>query len=204
MQGTEQSPAFEIEIPGATNLLHTVVPPIKVKLPIIIHTDAGIVGFAVAWRTLLSVVILFGSISLFTHSHIIQGLIALAILSLILLSTVEYLYDVTPDPVLVVDQFGLQDRRLGALIRWTDVLHAACKSSGPKSQFTYIELKLREPTSMKLPSFFRLALRAAWGRKGKDFLIFGIENLDLNKQIIRNTVFELVKRNGGSIGNEAV
>ncbi len=207
------SPGSQIEIPGEPGLIRSVVPPVRVDLPLEAKTTDRLLwaGLAMApaalstaataaafmWmafrsETPIAFVVLMG----------LAGLTALGTLHLASAIVIGILDANRSGVVLSIGRKGLQDHRFSPdMIPWSDIAHADTVTNA-SLDYSGIMLTFRSDRDGFRP-ILRLGSVAnpawPWGRQ-KNRLDLSVARLSVPGHILGETVLAMVRANDGKVG----
>lgn len=193
-----------IEIPGETGVIRTVVPNIRIELPLVAHSHK-LKSLAMAIPLLfISIIFCFGTLA-FTIvlldfqkqlKELIEIIIAIVLFGFCAIAFSGLLLTETRDifrlkPSLIIRETGFTDLRCKVSMNWSDI------ASGTLSvNRNAVQLRLRRPVRT-FQNPFRVGVFGVVFRQRPDRFQLSVGFLDKSQHLLAYTIPTLIKRNGG-------
>lgn len=194
-----------IEIPGETGLIRTVVPNIRVELPLVAHSHK-LKSLAAAIPLLfISIIFCFGTLA-FTIvlldfqkqlKELIEIIIAIILFGFGAIAFSGLLLTEARDifrrkPSLIIRETGFTDLRCKVSMNWSDIASGTLSSNNLRA----VRLRLRRPVRT-FQNPFRVGVFGVVFRQRPDRFQLSVGFLDKSQHLLAYTILALIKRNGG-------
>ncbi|TPM30638.1 hypothetical protein FKO01_35615 [Mesorhizobium sp. B2-3-3] len=196
-----------ILIPGMPTFRKSLVPPLSIKLPLVVHCRRGMYIFKGLFCSFCTLLMLApalafilgdpdGGRTLFEKMALFGILLyALSYAPFLSIAAAFSFWDAgLRKPALIIDRHGLLDNRSGLSVKWADVLSA--KPIMGRTGYWGVSLRMREPAL--LPRSIRLGYPLLWRRKAGEAHI-QCSFLTAPEHQLANSILTLVHRSGGQL-----